>query len=149
MFIGTSTNLFADYVHKIYEFDSFEGLREDWVSINKAKGHFNFNREPPKVKPNVELVIGWVQNTLEVFLKKKSIIRFVHMDMDTYETSKYILDRIKPYLAKKFLILYDELYNFEGWEVGEYKALKETFNENEYAYRAFQKNGRIVAIEIL
>ena len=108
------------------------------------------NRKPPKVKPNVELVIGWVQDTLDVFLKEnKPTIRFVHMDMDTYETSKYILEKIKPYLAKRALILFDELYNFEGWEVGEYKALIEVFKENEYEYKAFQKNGRIVAIEIL
>ena len=29
VFIGTSTNLFANHVHKLYGFDSFEGLRED------------------------------------------------------------------------------------------------------------------------
>jgi hypothetical protein len=40
------------------------------------------------------------------------------------------LDLIKPRLAKGATILFDELYNFEGWDVGEYKALTEIFDKN-------------------
>ena len=71
------------------------------------------------------------------------------MDMDTYETTKFVLYEIKPYLIKNAIITFDELYNFPGWEVGEYKALKETFDENEYKFIAFCKNGQQVAIQII
>ena len=32
------------------------------------------------------------------------------------------------------------MYNFSGWSVGEYKALSEEFNENEYDFIAFSVN---------
>ena len=47
------------------------------------------------------------------------------MDVDTYETTKFVLETIKPHLINGAIILFDELYNFEGWDVGEYKALTE------------------------
>ena len=39
------------------------------------------------------------------------------MDVDTYETSSFIL-KIKPYLIKGAIIIFDELYNFPAWDVG-------------------------------
>ena len=71
------------------------------------------------------------------------------MDMDTYETTKFVLSSLKPYISKKCIILFDELYNFPGWEVGEYKALQEVFNENEYEFLAFSKIKTQVVIQIL
>ena len=62
------------------------------------------------------------------------------MDLDTYESSKYVLEKIKPYLSKNAIILFDELYNFIGWENGEYKALKEVFTDDEYEFKAFTLN---------
>ena len=41
-------------------------------------------------------------------------------------------------------ILFDELYNFTGWEVGEYKALIETFEESEYSFKAFSNDKQSV-----
>ena len=69
------------------------------------------------------------------------------MDMDTYKTSKFILENIKPYLTNGAIICFDELYNFEGWSVGEFKALSETFNESEFVYKCFSSDGAQVVIE--
>ena len=90
-----------------------------------------------------------MQTTLENFLKKNSEnkISFAHMDMDTYTPTKYVLDKIKPFLTKGSIILFDEFYGFQNWEIHEYKAFKELFNEKEYKYIAF--GTRQVAIEIL
>lgn len=52
-------------------------------------------------------------------------------------------------MVKGALILFDELYNFEGWDVGEYKALTEVFNESEYKFEAFAYNGQQALIKIL
>jgi hypothetical protein len=71
------------------------------------------------------------------------------MDMDTYETTKFILTNIKPYISKNCIILFDEFYNFPGWDVGEYKALKEVFNDNEYKFLSFAKDGNQTTIQIL
>ena len=75
-------------------------------------------------------------------------INFVHLDMDTYNPTKYTLEKLKPYLVKNAIIIFDELYNFVGWEHGEYKALKEVFNEDEFEYRGFNIKGAQVVIKI-
>lgn len=149
VYVGTTINLFSKFVDKIYGFDSFEGLREDWLGHDVIKGHFNLNKKKLKFNKNVVIVKGWVQDTLVPFLKdKKPQINFVHMDMDTYETTKFVLENIKPYLSRKCIILFDEIYNYPGWQVGEYKSLKEVFNENEYKFILFSKNRESAAIQV-
>jgi hypothetical protein len=150
VWVGTTINYFSKYVNAIYGFDSFEGLKEDWVGTHSTKGTFNLNKKLPKLNKNVVPIVGWVQDTLTPFLEKhKPNINFVHMDMDTYETTKFVLTKIKPYLLKNSIIAFDQLYNYPGWEVGEYKALKETFNENEYKFIAFARDTKQVAIQII
>jgi hypothetical protein len=150
VWVGTSINFFSKYVNTIYGFDSFEGLRENWVGTTTPKGTFNLNKKLPKLNKNVIPVVGWVQDTLVPFLEKhKPEVNFVHLDMDTYETTKFVLTKIKPYLVKNCIIAFDELYNYSGWEVGEYKALKETFNDNEYRYVCFCRNSKQAMIEII
>ena len=71
------------------------------------------------------------------------------MDMDTYETSKFVLSNLKPFLDKSCIFIFDDFYNFHGWNAGEYKAFAEIFNENEYKFLAFSKFGRQATIQIL
>jgi hypothetical protein len=103
----------------------------------------------PNVKKNVVLVKGWVQDTVIDFLKQNNPqISFAHMDLDTYESTKFVLSEIKPYLRKGSILLFNELYNFPGWSVGEYKALNEIFDENEYKIIAFAEHGWEAVVEI-
>jgi hypothetical protein len=150
---GESINYFSKLIknNKIYGFDSFEGLIEDWKgTFNGPKGTFNLHGNMPKVSDNVILVKGAIQNTLLNFLKEKPNIKinFVHMDVDTYESTNFILKTIKPFLTDKCIISFDEIYNFIGWKSGEYKALKESFKESEIKFLAFSKNGARAVIEI-
>jgi len=146
---GDSANYFSKYVKKLYAFDSFEGLEEDWAGTMYHKGSNNKNKQIPKLNSNVEPIIGWVEDTLDDFLKKHNPkINFVHLDMDTYTPTKFVLEKIKPYLVKDAIIIFDELYNYIGWEHGEYKALKEVFKENEFQYKAFTLDSFRVVTQI-
>ena len=152
VFSGTTIRFFSKYLIKnnIYGFDSFEGLKEHWLGTTITKGTFDLKKKIPILPKNVVPIAGWIQDTLPPFLnEKKPKINFIHIDVDTYETTKFILDLIKPYLAKGAIILFDELYNFEGWDVGEYKALNEVFAKNEYKFEAFAYNGQQALIKIL
>tara|TARA_Y100000591_G_scaffold330982_1_gene363504 strand:+ start:2235 stop:2960 length:726 start_codon:yes stop_codon:yes gene_type:complete len=155
--VGKSLRLFSNILKdkKIYSFDAGGGnLLEDWVGYI---GHPSYkirgtrSEKPKDTRKNEELIWGWVQDTLEPFLKQheNKKINFVHMDLDTYESSLFVLKKIKPHLKKNSIILFDELYNYSGWKVGEYKALIETFNENEYKYLSFCSKYSQVAIQIL
>jgi len=146
---GDSSNFFSKFLNKLYYFDSFEGLKEDWVGRHLLKGHFNLNKKIPSLNSNVEPVVGWVEDTLEDFLKKHNPkINFVHLDMDTYSPTKFTLEKIKPYLVKGAIILFDELYNYHGWRNGEYKALTEVFKDNEFEFKAFNLEGEQCVIQI-
>jgi hypothetical protein len=146
---GESANFFSKYLNKLYVFDSFEGLMEDWAGTGSAKSDFNLNKKIPKLNSNVEVIAGWIEDTLETFLKNNNPkINFVHFDMDTYSPTKFALEILKPYLAKEAIIIFDQLYNYIGWEEGEYKALKEVFKENEFKYKAFCLNSSQVVIQL-
>ena len=149
VFKGNTANYFSKFVNKLYCFDSFEGLKNDWGGTRMSKGHFNLNKKLPKLNSNIEAVVGWVEDTLDDFLDKHNPkINFVHMDMDTYSSTKFTLEKLKPYLSKNAIILFDELYNYIGWENGEYKALKEVFQEDEYAFKGFCINFTQCCIQI-
>jgi hypothetical protein len=145
VFKGTSINFFSNYLETIYGFDSFEGLKEDMLGTFLPKGIFNLNKKIPKLNKNVVPVVGWVQDTLDNFLNQHNQkINFVHMDVDTYETSSYVLKKIKPHLSNNAIILFDELHNYAGWQGGEYKALREVFEDNEYIFKAFSFENQAV-----
>jgi hypothetical protein len=145
-FEGITANFFSNYLKKLYTFDSFEGLREDWggiptqfVGTAGEMGSFDLKKKIPNLKSNIVPIVGWVQDTLENFLEDHNPkINFVHLDLDTYDSTKFVLERVKPYLVKNAIIIFDELYNYIGWENGEYKALIEVFKKNEYEFKAFQ-----------
>ena len=150
VFKGITTNFFSKYLSKLYCFDSFEGLKEDWAGTSEFIGNMSLDKKIPKLNTNVEPIVGWVEDTLDDFLKKHSPkINFVHLDMDTYSPTKFTLEKIKPYLVKNSIIIFDELYNNPGWREGEFKALKEVFNENEFKYKAFNITSEQCVIQII
>lgn len=149
VFNGTSTNFISKNVEKLYAFDSFEGISEEWLGVH-PKGHYTRNKKIPYLRKNIVPVVGLVEDTLDDFLNKHNPkIYFVHMDLDVYGPTEFTLRKLKSYLAKGSIILFDELYNYINWKEGEYKALKEVFDDKEYRYRAFNLQNCQVAIEIL
>ena len=103
----------------------------------------------PPLSDNCVPIVGWIEDTLTQFISERKDLRinFVHIDTESYQTAKIILKSVKPYLVDNAVILFDEFYNFSGWSVGEYKALKEEFKEEEYKFIAFARQGRQVIIQ--
>lgn len=154
VYTGGSINLFSKQLKNInetiYGFDTFEGLTEDWLThVFFPKGSLSLNNKLPKVAKNAILIKGKIQDTLDNFLKdnlKKKIL-FAHMDMDTYASTRFALAKIKPFLEKGSVILFDEFYGYPNWQQEEYKAFTEVFKENEYKFIAFCESE--AAIQIL
>jgi hypothetical protein len=157
VFEGNTINFFSNILEdvgsgdiEIHGFDSFEGLKEDWVGLaGWPAGILNLNKEIPNLSKNVVPVVGWVQDSLPQFISENvnMKINFVHMDLDTYPSSKFVLNAIKPFLADGAILLFDQLYNIPGWRVGEYKALIEEFAEEEFKFIAFAVDSCNVAIQ--
>jgi len=107
----------------IYGFDSFSGIREKWNGHSAG----DFACKIPKRLPlNAKLIIGWIEDTLPLFLKDHpENIAFVHIDTDTYSCASFILETIKDRLIPGSVILFDEYWNYPGYEKYEYKAWQE------------------------
>ncbi len=132
VFQGHSINFFSRILankndsRKIYGFDSFEGLSEDWAGTHMLKSTFDQKGKLPKVNKNVQLVKGWIDETLPPFLKDNNeFISFMHIDMDTYTPTKVIFKNTVERLVSGTIIVFDELLGYSGWKNGEFKALTE------------------------
>lgn len=145
-FIAKSLNELSDE-RTVIGFDSFRGFSEEWSGVDNKykKDFFDQSGLLPKVESNVELVDGFIEETLPAFIAQKKLesIAFIHIDTDTYSPAKVVLENLRPYLNKGSIILFDELCGYPNWRSHEYKALSEVFNENEYEYLGFaQSNPR-------
>jgi hypothetical protein len=92
------------------------------------KGTFSLAGLAPRFSGNVELVIGWVEDTVEEYLSSNELgtIMLVHMDLDTFTPTSVVLRSLKKYLKKSCLLLFDEYLGYPGWQHGEHKALVES-----------------------
>ena len=150
---GESINLFADLIRPriIYGFDSFDGLPEFWRK-DFPKGTFNLDGRIPSVRKNVKLIKGQFNETLPKFVKelKNKKVAFVHIDSDLYSSCKTIFDNLVCIDLDETIILFDEFYNYHGWETGEYKALIEFLSESKYTAQYIRrvKYGEQVMIKL-
>lgn len=159
VFSGKTINFIAalNPHEKIYGFDSFQGLPEDWVKGNTIvkRGTFALKNphDIPSVLHNVEIIKGMFAETLAAFTKRFDPllpIAFLHIDSDIYTsaaTAFTILgDRIQP----GTILVFDELYNYPEFENHEFKALQEFLlrSELEARYLAYNIYHEQVAIQI-
>lgn len=140
VFHGGSINYFANKVAhrglRIYGFDSFEGLKEDWVGTGLKKGHFSLGGSPPVVMPNVTLVKGWFDQTLPGFLEAhRENVSFLHFDCDTYEATRIVFSLCAERIVPGTVVLFDEYFNYPGWRYGEWKAWQEFVVARNIRYR--------------
>jgi len=133
VYSGKTLEFLTTLKDKVYGFDSFEGLPEEWNEHNE-KGKFDTQGVPP-FEPNekMELVIGWFDETLPKFLNETKIERvsLLHLDADLYSSTKCVFDNMKPYFSKQCVLVFDEFFNYPDWEHHEYKAFKEFLNQME------------------
>lgn len=134
----------------IYGFDSFEGLPSDWRS-GFPKGHFNLNDILPTVNANVRLIKGWFNETLPNFLKEhKEKCAFIHIDCDLYSSTETVFLELKDRITRGTIIVFDEYFNYPGWEEGEHKAFTEFVEKNhiQFDYISYNANAEQVAVKI-
>jgi hypothetical protein len=152
VFEGGSINLIADLVGPsvtVFGFDSFEGLPEGWID-GFGQGRFAIDG-PPLVKSNVHLVKGWFAETLPPFLQSEHRpVAFLHVDCDLYSSTRVVLHHLAPRLKPGTVIVFDEYFNYPGWERGEFLALQEITGENGllFDYIGFNRRGQQVAIRV-
>ncbi len=140
---GWSVNVIASTVNQeVHGFDSFYGLPEDW-KVDSRAGKFSLNGQLPEVKENVVLYPGWFSDVLPGFLSDHpGNVAFLHIDCDLYSSTKYVLETLADRIQPGTIIVFDEYYNYPGWEMYEFKAFQEFIHERHMAYEYIGYNAR-------
>lgn len=131
---GTTINFIASLTEQpIYGFDSFEGLPEFWRD-GFNRGRFRVSRLP-KVRQNVHLIKGWFNESLPPFLQAhQKPAKFLHVDCDLYSSTKTVLDLFRDRITPGTVIVFDEFFNYPGWQKGECQAFKEFIASTSLSY---------------
>ncbi len=86
----------------------------------------------------MRLYKGRVQDTFKSFIEKNNKkIKFLHLDMDLYEPTNYVLKNIKKNLDINSYILMDDFSNYPGWKNGPFKAFEENIPKDTYEIEGF------------
>lgn len=137
---GVSANIFLKGMgpNKLFLFDSWDGLPEDWGNHKKGK----FKYDVPKFTDNrVKIVKGLFEHTIPQWVEKypKPSVALVHIDCDLYSSTKCVLENIDRLITSDTLMLFDELLGTELMREHEGRAFFEYIETNgydfEYLYR--------------
>jgi predicted O-methyltransferase YrrM len=151
VFKGTTVNHLARQApdRRFHGFDSFTGLPDHWTGVRYSPVNFDRHGKKPKVAANVSVIEGWFDKTLPAFLaREREPIGFIHVDCDISASAKTVLDLTIPRLAPGAVIVFDEFFNYKGYELHEYKAFFEAAERFDLAYRFIGYAGQQVAVAI-
>lgn len=122
---GSTLRLIAEHAPagSVHGFDSFAGLPEHWRN-GYPVGEFA-QAQLPDV-PGADLVVGLFDETLPGFLEQHpEPVAFLHLDADLYSSTRTALWALRPRLQAGTVVLFDEYFNFPGWEEHEHRAWTE------------------------
>lgn len=128
-------------------FDVFTGLPETWRTGFEAG---EFAQEPPDV-PGALVVKGLFEDILPGFLAEHDgPIAFLHLDADLYSSTKTVLDLTADRLPPGAILLFDEFFNYPGWQHHEYRALTEFVERTgrTFDYLGYTGNGEQVVVRL-
>jgi Macrocin-O-methyltransferase (TylF) len=98
---------------RLFGFDSFEGLPEDWHS-GKRKGAFSTGGKTPEIADSrVSFIAGWFQKSLHGFLDtyhpQSQLV--IHMDCDLFSSTLYCLTALDRVISPGTLIVFDDFFD--------------------------------------
>ena len=132
--------------HDIYGFDGFEGIYEPWNNLPAG----TFAQQPPRVPPNVKLVVGRFDQTLPKWTQcHPGPISLLHIDCDLYQATRDIFDHIGDRIVSGTVIVFDEYWNYPGWQQHEFRAWQEQRLPYRYIGRVHGGNYQPVAVQVI
>lgn len=126
-------------------FDSFHGLQENWAgSVGALTGAFSLDGQLPRVPKSVRLYKGFFEQTLPTFLLEQTEpVVLIHLDADTYTSTRYVLQKLAARIQMGTIIIFDEYIGYPGWRSGEFLAWQELVKDLEirYTYLGLSERG--------
>ena len=153
VFEGHTLRFIADRTPSlVYGFDSFEGLPEDWY-LDYGKGRFDVGGALPNLedRKNVRLRKGWFSDSVPVFAAEvQGPAAFLHIDSDLYSSAKTILDHLGDRIVAGTVVVFDEYFNYPGWQQHEHRAWQEFCEARrvKFRYAAFAPEAQPVVVVV-
>ena len=120
----------------VHGFDSFQGLPAAWAGTREGAGAFDRQGRMPRVGTNVQLHVGWFDATLPAFLAAEpAMVALLHVDCDIYQSTVVIFEQLAGRIGPGTVIVFDEYFNYPGWQQHEFKAFQEFLERSGLAYR--------------
>lgn len=147
---GSTLRIIADAVsadRTVAGFDVFTGLPETWRTGFPAG---EFAQEPPDV-PGATVIAGLFEDTLPTFLAENDEpIAFMHVDCDLYSSTKTVLALTSHRLAPDAVLVFDEFFNYPGWQQHEFRAWNEFLatSGRSFDYLAYTGNHEQVVVRL-
>lgn len=147
---GATLRIIADAVaadRTVAGFDVFTGLPETWRTGFPAG---EFAQDPPDV-PGATVIAGLFEDTLPSFLAETDeAIAFMHVDCDLYSATKTVLDLTGERLAPDAVLVFDEFFNYPGWQQHESRAWSEFLARSgrSFEYLAYTGNHEQVVVRL-
>ncbi|WP_064058537.1 class I SAM-dependent methyltransferase [Prescottella equi] len=109
--------------HDVWGFDVWTGLPEAWRTGFPAG---EFAQESQPTVPGARLVSGLFEDTLPGFLDEHpGPVAFAHLDADLYSSTRAVLDLLEDRLVPGSVLVFDEYFNYPGWQNHEHRAWTE------------------------
>ncbi len=138
----------------VYGFDSFQGLPEDWF-LRVGKGAFSLGGKTPQIgcsQQNYRILMGPFSETLPMFTGAiEGPMAFIHMDCCLYSSTATVLDALADRIVAGTIVVFDEYFNYPGWQAHEHRALMEfcEARNRRFDYLAFAPAYHSVAVRFL
>jgi hypothetical protein len=140
---GTTLRIIVEQLkdarHQVFGFDVFSGLPQTWRTGYPA-GEFA-QEQLPDVR-GATLIPGMFEDTLSGFLgTHPGPVSFVHFDADLYSSTKTVLDRLGRRLVPGTVLVFDEFFNYPGWQEHEYRAWTEFVDHTDLGFEYLSYTG--------
>lgn len=132
----------------IHGFDSFEGLPEDW--LHNPRSTFSTGGQLPRVPGNVHLYKGYFEDTLPGWVEQNpQPLAFAHIDCDLRSSTATVFRHITPLIRSGTVLLFDDYFNFPGWEQDGHAVFEQASGEQQWRirYLGYAFKELLVAIE--
>jgi hypothetical protein len=150
---GDSLRMLAGMTNQVvHGFDSFQGLPEVWRD-GFPEGAFKQNpSRTTDFSGEIEIHQGLFEDSIPAWLHKNSStemrVRYIHIDCDLYSSTKTVLHMLTPHLVPGTVIVFDEYFNYPGWQRGEFRAFAEWVEEtgSNFRYLTYNREHEQVAV---
>lgn len=142
------TEAFTEREGIVAGFDVFSGLPETWRTGFPVG---EFAQESIPEVPGAQLVPGLFEHTLPSFLNDEpGPVAFLHLDADLYSSTKTVLDLLGDRLVPGSIVVFDEFFNYPGWQQHEYRAWTEFVTRTgiSFQYLGYTVDNEQVIVEI-